>query len=56
MTAKATLRLRIEAFSEDEAGEALRPLDVRAAPVVAAFRDAPPDHEPWTEENEAAAA
>jgi hypothetical protein len=56
MTAKERLHLRIEAFSEEEAGEALRLLDMRADPVVAAFRDAPPDDEPWTAENEAAAA
>jgi hypothetical protein len=56
MTAKERLRLRIEAFSEEEAGEALRLLDMRADPVVAAFRDAPADDEPWTEEDEAAAA
>jgi len=56
MTAKETLRERIEAFSEEEAGEALRLLDMRADPVIAAFRDAPADDEPWSEEDEAAAA
>lgn len=55
MTAKEKLRERIEALSEQEAGEALRLLDMRADPVVAAFRDAPADDEPWTEEDEAAA-
>ncbi len=56
MTAKEQLRERIETLSEEEAGEALRLLDLRADPVIAAFRDAPPDDEPWTEEDEAAAA
>ncbi len=56
MTAKEQLRERIEAFSEDEANEALRLLDLRADPVIAAFRDAPVDDEPWTEDDEAAAA
>lgn len=56
MTAKEKLRERVETFTEAEAGEALRLLDMRADPVVAAFRDAPPDDEPWTEEDEAAAA
>ncbi|HLM86137.1 MAG TPA: hypothetical protein VK272_08130 [Solirubrobacteraceae bacterium] len=56
MTAKEKLRERIEGLSEAEAGEALRLLDLRADPVIAAFRDAPADDEPWTEEDEAAAA
>ncbi|MGH2879006.1 MAG: hypothetical protein ACRDK4_05280 [Solirubrobacteraceae bacterium] len=56
MSAKEKLRDRIEAFSEEEAGEALRLLDMRADPVLAAFRDAPADDEPWTAEDEAAAA
>ncbi|HLH14034.1 MAG TPA: hypothetical protein VKV16_04540 [Solirubrobacteraceae bacterium] len=56
MTAKERLRERIETFSEEEAGEALRLLDLRVDPVIAAFRDAPLDDEPWTEEDESAAA
>ena len=56
MTAKDKLRERIEAFSEQEAGEALRLLDMRSDPVIAAFRDAPADDERWSEEDEAAAA
>jgi hypothetical protein len=56
MTAKEKLRERIEAFSEDEAGEALRLLDMRADAVITAFRTARVDDEPWTEEDEAAAA
>jgi hypothetical protein len=56
MTAKQQLRERIETFSEQEASEALRLLDLRSDPVIAAFRDAPLDDEPWTEDDEAAAA
>ena len=56
MTAKEQLRERIEALSEDEASEALRLLDLRTDPAIAAFRDAPVDDEPWTEDDEAAAA
>lgn len=56
MTLKEKLRERIEAFSEQEAGEALRLLDMSSDPVIAIFRDAPADDEPWSEEDEAAAA
>ena len=56
MTAKQQLRERIEAFSEDEASEAMRLLDLRTDSVVATFRDAPLDDEPWTTDDEAAAA
>ena len=56
MTAKQQLRERIEAFSEQEASEALRLWDLRADPMVAAFRDAPLDDEPVTPEEEAAMA
>lgn len=56
MTAKEQLRERIEAFSEEEASQALRLLDMRADPVIAAFADAPIDDEPWSDEDEAAAA
>jgi hypothetical protein len=56
MTAKEQLRVRIETLSEEEAGEALRLLDLRGDPVITAFRDAAPDDEPWTEDDEAAAA
>lgn len=55
MTAKQQLRQRIEAFSEDEASEALRLLDLRTDPVIAAFRDAPLDDELFTPDDEAAA-
>ena len=54
MTAKEQLRHRIEAFSEEGAVEALRLPDLRNDPVVAAFRDAPLDDEPFTEEDEPA--
>jgi hypothetical protein len=56
MTAKEQLRQRVEAFSEDEAAEALRLLDLRTDSVVVAFRDAPLDDEPFTSEDEAALA
>lgn len=56
MTAKQQLRERIETLSEDEASEALRLLDLRTDPVIAAFLDAPVDDVPWTEDDEAAAA
>lgn len=56
MTAKEKLRARIETLSEEEASEALRLLDMRDDRVIAAFRDAPDDDEPWTAEDESAAA
>jgi hypothetical protein len=56
MTAKEQLRERIEAFSEAEASPALRLLDLRADPVIVAFRDAPIDDEPFAEDAEAALA
>lgn len=57
MTAKEQLRERVETLTEEEAAETLRLLDQRAEdPVLAAFRDAPQDDEPWTEEDETAAA
>jgi hypothetical protein len=56
MTAKEKLRERIETLSEEQAGETLRLLDMRDDPVIVAFRDAPTDDEPWTEEDETAAA
>jgi hypothetical protein len=42
--------------SPSKASETLRLLDLRSDPVIAAFRDAPVDDEPWTDEDEAAAA
>lgn len=56
MTAKEELRERVEALSEEQAGEALRLLELGADPVVAAFRDARVDDEPFTEEDESALA
>lgn len=56
MTAKEKLRERVETLTEDEAAETLRLLDQRTDPVLAAFHDAPIDDEPWTEEDEQAAA
>jgi hypothetical protein len=56
MTAKEQLRERVETFSEQEAKDTLRLLDMRLDPVISAFRDAPLDDEPWTEDDEAAAA
>ena len=56
MTAKEQLRQRIEAYSEQEALEALRLLDLRNDPLIVAFRDAPIDDEPFMEEDEAALA
>jgi hypothetical protein len=56
MTAKEQLRERIEAFSEEEASEALRLLELRSDPMIVAFRDAPADDEPLTPEEDAAIA
>lgn len=56
MTAKQQLLERVETFSEQEAAEALRLWDLRADPLVVAFRDAPLDDEPVTAEEEAAMA
>jgi hypothetical protein len=56
MTAKEKLLERVTKLSETEAEETLQLLDNREDPVIAAFRDAPEDDEPWTDEDEAAAA
>jgi hypothetical protein len=53
VTAKEKLRERIEGLSDEQAE---RLLDLFEDPVVAAFRDAPLDDEPWTEADEAAMA
>ncbi len=53
MTAKEKLLERVTRLSETEAEETLRLLE---DPVVAAFREAPEDDEPWTEADEAAVA
>jgi hypothetical protein len=56
MTAKEQLRERVDAFSEEEASKALRLLDLGSDRLIAAFRDAPLDDEPFTETDEAALA
>ncbi len=56
MTAKQRLLERVTKLSEAEADETLRLLDAREDPVLVAFREAPEDDEPWTEEDETAAA
>lgn len=56
MTAKEKLRERVEELSEEQAEQALALLDLGSDPVIAAFRDAPLDDEPWTQEDEQAAA
>ncbi len=56
MGAKEKLRERVESLSEEEASEALRLLAEGEDPVLAAFRNAPLDDEPFTEEDEAAVA
>lgn len=43
-------------LSEEQAQRTLRLLDLEDDPVIVAFRDAPVDDEPWTEQDEAAAA
>jgi hypothetical protein len=57
MTTKERLHQFVDELSELEADDALRILIERHEdPVIAAFRDAPEDDEPWTDEDEAAAA
>jgi hypothetical protein len=56
MTAKEKLMERVSSLSEAEADETLRLLDMRADPVVVAFRDAPEDDEPWSAVDEEAVA
>jgi hypothetical protein len=56
MTAKEQLLERVSALTEDEAADALRLLDMRIDPVLEAFHSAPADDEPWTAEDESAAA
>lgn len=56
MTAKEKLLERVTRLSETEAEETLRLLDDPDDPVIAAFREAPEDDEPWTEADEAAVA
>jgi hypothetical protein len=53
VTAKEKLLERVTQLSEEEAEETLRLLE---DPVLRAFREAPEDDEPFTEEDEAAVA
>jgi len=57
MTAKEQLRELVDELSEPEAKRALSLVKKEHEdPMVVAFRDAPKDEEPWTDEDEAAAA
>lgn len=57
MTTKERLHALVDELSEPEAKRALRLVEKeRDDPVIAAFRDAPEDDEPWTDEDEAAMA
>jgi predicted transcriptional regulator len=57
MTTKERLHELVDELSEPEAKRALRLVEKeREDPMIAAFRDAPEDDEPWTDEDEAAAA
>ncbi len=55
MTAKELLLERVHNWSEGDAEAALRAVEHRHEdPVIAAFRNAPEDDEPWTAEDEVA--
>jgi hypothetical protein len=57
MTTKERLHALVDELSEPAAKRALRLVEKEHAdPVIAAFRDAPEDDEPWTKEDEAAMA
>lgn len=57
MTAKERLHELVDELSEPEAERALSLVKKEHEdPVTVAFRDAPEDDEPWTEEDEAAMA
>jgi hypothetical protein len=57
MTTKERLHKLVDELSELEAKRALSLVEKeREDPVIAAFRNAPEDDEPWTEEDEAAMA
>jgi predicted transcriptional regulator len=57
MTAKERLQALVEEFSEPEAERALKLVAKEPEdPMIAAFRDAPEDDEPWTDEDEKAVA
>ena len=55
MTVKERLIARIEAMTEEDAGELLRIAELRARdPLLRLWTDAPDDDEPWTSSDEAA--
>jgi hypothetical protein len=57
MTTKERLHKLVDELSELEAKRALSLVEKeREDPVIKAFRDAPEDDEPWTDEDEAAMA
>jgi hypothetical protein len=57
MTSKERLPALVEELSEPEAERALKLVEKEHEdPVIAAFRDAPEDDEPWTDEDETAMA
>jgi hypothetical protein len=57
MTTKERLHALVDELSEREAERALSLVEKeREDPVIAAFRNAPADDEPWTDEDEAAMA
>jgi hypothetical protein len=57
MTTKERLHKLVDELSELEAERALSLVEKeREDPVIAAFRDAPEDDEPWTDEDDAAMA
>jgi predicted transcriptional regulator len=57
VTTKERLHKLVDELSELEAERALSLVEKeREDPMIAAFRDAPEDDEPWTDEDEAAAA
>jgi hypothetical protein len=57
MTTKERLHKLVDELSELEAERALSLVEKnREDPVIAAFRDAPEDDEPWTDDDEAAIA
>lgn len=57
VTTKERLHKLVDELSEHEAERALTLVEKeREDPVIAAFRNAPEDDEPWTDEDEAAMA
>jgi len=57
VTTKERLHKLVDELSEQEADDALRYIAQRREdPVIAAFRNAPEDDEPWTDADESAMA